>query len=158
MTDEQQEIGFGADEIDQSASTREARLKWVIVADADQAEGRRANAIACIAAAFGAGVPGLLGSPGSDADGALHAGLPWAGCSLLGAGAEQLVALRAKAAAEEGVLVIGMPAAAQESRVYDEYLAALGGTPTAELREIAVGLIGPRRAVERLTKKLRLLG
>ena len=29
---------------------------------------------------------------------------------------------------------------------------------TADLREIAVGLLGPRRAVERLTRKLRLLG
>jgi hypothetical protein len=156
--DERQEIGFAADEIDQSASTREARLKWVIIADADQAEGRRANGIACIAAAFGAGVPGLLGTPGTDADGVVHPGLPWAGCSLLAAGAEQLVALRARAAAEEGVLVVGMPAAAQESRVYDEYLAALGATPTAELREVAVGLIGPRKAIERLTRKLRLLG
>jgi hypothetical protein len=151
-------IGFEPDEIDQSASTREARLKWVIVADAAQQEGRRANAIACVAAAFGARVPGLLGTDGIDADGVGHAGLPWAGCSLLAASDEQLVALRAKAAAEADVLVIGMPAAAQESRVYDEYLGALGGTPTAGLREIAVGLIGPRRTIERLTKKLRLLG
>lgn len=151
-------IGFEPDEIDQSAATRDARLKWVIVADTEQPEGRRANAIACVAAAFGARVTGLLGSDGTDADGVGHPGLPWAGCSLLAADAARLVALRERAAAEADVLVIGMPAAAQESRVYDDYLGALAGTPTTELREIAVGLLGPRRTVERLTRKLRLLG
>ena len=151
-------IGFEPGEIDQSAPTRDARLKWVVVVDDQQPEGRRANAVACIAAAFGARVPGLLGTDGADADGAAHPGLPWAGCSLLAGDAERLVALRARAAEEEGVLVIGMPAAAQESRVYDEYLAALAGTPTAELREIALGLLGPRKAIERLTRRLRLLG
>lgn len=152
-------VGFEPDEIDQGASTRDARLKWVIVADVGQQEGRRANAIACIAAAFGARVPGLLGTDGSDADEVVHAGLPWAGCSLLGATGEQLVALRAKAAIQdEEVLLIGMPAAAQESRVYDEYLGTLTTTSSADLRELAIGLLGPRKAVERLTRKLRLLG
>jgi hypothetical protein len=153
MTD----VGFAPDEVDQAAPTRDARLKWVIAVDEAQPEGRRANAVACIAAAFGARVPGLLGTDGRDADGAVHPGLPWAGCSLLAADAERLVALRARAAEEEGVLVVGMPAAAQESRVYDEYLAALAGTPTTGLREVAVGVLGPRKAVERLTRRLRLL-
>jgi hypothetical protein len=151
-------VGFEPDEVDQGAPTRDARLKWVIVVDGEQPEGRRANAVACIAAAFGARVPGLLGSDGTDADGVAHPGLPWAGCSLLVGDAERLVALRSRTEEEEGVLVIGMPAAAQESRVYDEYLADLAATPTAELREIAVGLLGPRKALERLTRRLRLLG
>jgi hypothetical protein len=151
-------IGFEPGEVDQSASTRDARLKWVIVVDGTQPEGRRANAVACIAAAFGARVHGLLGTDGTDADGVGHAGLPWAGCSLLAADGDRLVALRARAAEEEGVLLIGMPAAAQESRVYDEYLGALARTPTAELREIALGVLGPRKAVERLTRRLSLLG
>jgi len=151
-------VGFEPDEVDQSAPTRDARLKWVIVVDDQQPEGRRANAVACIAAAFGARVQGLLGTDGADADGVAHPGLPWAGCSLLAGDAERLVALRARATEEEGVLVVGMPAAAQESRVYDEYLTNLAGTPTAELREIAVGLLGPRKAIERLTRRMRLLG
>jgi hypothetical protein len=151
-------VGFEPGEIDQGAPTREARLKWVIVADTGAPEGQRANAVACIAAAFGARVPGLLGSDGVDADGVAHAGLPWAGCSLLGADTERLVALRSRAAQEQGLLVIGMPAAAQESRVYDEYLATLSAIPTADLREVAIGLLGSRKAVERLTRRLSLLG
>ena len=58
-------IGFEPDEIDQRAATRDARLKWVIVADIEQPEGRRANAVACIAAAFGGRVGGLLGADGT---------------------------------------------------------------------------------------------
>lgn len=160
MTDERTipVIGFEEGEIDRTTSIREARLKWVIVADTGVEEWRRANAIACIAAAYGGRVQGLLGPDERDGSGALHPGLPWNGCTLLGAGAADLVALRARAGETPDVLVVGMPAAAQQARSYAEYRAALSGTPTAALDEPAIGLLGPRRTVERLTKKLRLLG
>lgn len=157
MTDMRPAPAFEPDEIERTASVRDARLKWVIVADADAEGWRRANAIACIAAAFGERVGGLNGPDESDADGVLHAGLPWSGCSLLAADAAGLVALRARSATAPEVLVIGMPAAAQQARSYPEYRALLAVTPTAELQEVAIGLLGPRKDVERLTKKLRLL-
>jgi hypothetical protein len=158
MTDEPQVIGFEADEMERTASIREARLKWVIVADTGVEEWRRANAVACIAAGFGARVEGLLGPDERDADGVVHAGLPWNGCTLLAADAAELAALRARSAEVGDVLVVGMPAAAQQARSYAEYRSALGSTATADLDELAIGLLGPRRTVERLTKKLRLLG
>jgi hypothetical protein len=158
MTDMRQVLEFEPDEIERTASIRDARLKWVIVAD-EGAEGwRRANAIACVAAAFGERVGGLNGPDEHDADGAVHPGLPWIGCSLLAADAAGLVALRQRAAEAHEVLVVGMPAAAQQARSYAEYRSLLGATPTAALQEVAIGLLGPRKAVERLTKKLRLLG
>ena len=149
-------VGFAPDEIRTGEPTRAARLKWVVVVDAALPPGRAANAAICVSAATSAGVDGLLGPAARDAVGSEHPGLPWAGCSVLSASADQLAQIRAKAAASLGVFVADMPAAAQHTRVYDEYLAevATTGTPTY----YAVSIVGPRNRVDKIVGKLPLLG
>ena len=156
MTEEQL-VGFTPEEIDTAAPTRSARLKWVVVVQEGVPAGRAVNAVACVAAAVGAGVSGLLGPDAVDADGSAHAGLPWAGCSVLAASVEKLTAIRSKAAGSEGVLVVDMPEAAQLTRVYDEYLQAVAETPSAALAPLAVALVGPRNRVDRIVGRLPLL-
>ncbi|GAB2609773.1 hypothetical protein Aab01nite_23810 [Paractinoplanes abujensis] len=151
-------IGFTADEIDQSAPTRVARLKWVVVVDADLPPGRAANAAICTAAATSRAVDGLLGDDAVDADGHTHPGLPWAGCTVLAADAETLRTIRAKAAARADFFVADMPAAAQHTRVYREYLDTVGGTEAGKLDYYAVSVVGPRNPVDKLVGKLPLLG
>jgi hypothetical protein len=148
-------IGFTPDEIDIAAPTRAARLKWVVVVDASLPAGRVANAVACVAAAAGAQITGLIGPGGADATGAEHVGLPWAGCSILSAEPSELGALRARAAAADDVWVADMPEDAQATRVYADYLDALHGNESPRL--LAVALVGPRNRVDRLTKRLDLL-
>jgi hypothetical protein len=148
-------IGFIPEEIDIAAPTRAARLKWVVVVDSSLPAGRAVNAAVCVAAAAGAHVGGLLGPEGTDATGAEHVGLPWAGCSILAADPSQLAELRARAAAADDVWVADMPEDAQATRVYADYLAALG--ETTEPRLLAVGIVGPRNRIDRLTKRLSLL-
>ncbi len=150
-------VGFAPDEIDTSAPTRAARLKWVVVVNEALTPGLAVNAAVCVAAATGQAVPGLLGPDGTDADGAVHPGLPWAGCTVLGAAAEQLRELRAKAAGSPEVFVVDMPDLAQQVRVYDEYLRGLSDVAQAGLEYLAVGLIGPRNRIDKLVKKLPLL-
>lgn len=150
-------FGFSDEEIDTSAPTRSARLKWVVVVDETLPAGRAVNAAACVAAATSPAVRGLLGPHAVDAAGSLHPGLPWAGCSILAAPAETLRAIREKAAGSEGVFVADMPAAAQLTRVYDEYLAELAGAQPQELSYYAVGIVGPRNRVDRLVGRLPLL-
>lgn len=149
-------FGFTPEEIDTAAPTRSARLKWVVVVDTDLPPGRAVNAAACLAAATGSRVTGLLGPDAVDAAGAVHPGLPWAGCTVLAADTDQLAAVRAKAAGSDGVLVVDMPEHGQRTRVYDEYLAAVG-RDTAP-RYCAVGIIGPRNRVDRIVGRLPLLG
>lgn len=138
-------------------STREAPLKWVVVIDADLPAGRAVNAAACMAAAVGKALPGLLGDDGRDASGQLHPGLPWAGCSVLAADTATLHALREKAVAKEDVFVADMPEPAQTSRIYDEYLGLLAGTKHEDLTYHAVALVGPRNRISKLVGKLPLL-
>jgi len=150
-------VGFDPEEIRLDEPTRSARLKWVVVVDEALDPGRAANAVACVTAATVTGVHGLLGPAAADAEGDAHTGLPWTGCTVLGAPRPSLAALRAKAVAAPGVHVADMPAVAQQIRVYTEYVAALGERGADDLDYLALSIVGPRNRVDRLVGKLRLL-
>jgi len=150
-------MGYAPDEIITSEPTRSAKYKWVIVVDTSIPAGRMVNAVACVAASTGALVDGLIAPGGPDAAGHGHAGLPWAGCTILGGTPGQLADVRARAAAREDVLAIDMPAAAQAHRIYDYYLAELTRTDPADLAICAFSLIGPRNPVDKITRRLTLL-
>lgn len=150
-------LGFAPDEIDTAASTRSARLKWVIVVDAALPAGRAVNAAVCAAAATSAGVTGLLGPEAVDADGSVHVGLPWAGCSILVADRAALASIRRKAEAHDEVFVADVPVAAQETRVYDEFLAAVAEAGADAVEYLAVSLVGPRNRVDRIVGRLALM-
>ncbi|MEU4831267.1 DUF2000 domain-containing protein [Streptosporangium sp. NPDC023615] len=137
--------------------TRRLPVKWVIVIDQDLPRGLQANAAACLAASTGRAVPAILGPDGGDASGRAHAGLPWIGCTVLAAPAGEIRRIRDDAAEEAELFVTDMAAIAQRTNVYDEYLAGLARTGGADLTYYAVGLLGPRATVERLTGRLPLL-
>src|SRR3712207_2552299 len=125
MSEKVPSIGFSAEEINTADPTRSARLKWVVVVNDSVPAGRAVNAAVCVAGATVQEVSGLLGPTAVDGAGSTHPGLPWAGCSVLVADAETLRSIRAKGEAHEGTFVADMPLAAQQTRVYDDYLAAL---------------------------------
>ncbi|MDT0464122.1 DUF2000 domain-containing protein [Streptomyces gibsoniae] len=150
-------VGFAPEEVDPTVPTRAARLKWVVVVDRDLPPGRAVNAAICAAAATQSAVTGLLGEDGVDADGAVHPGLPWTGCSVLAADTETLRAIRTKAASYADTFVADMPVLAQETIVYADYRAALGTTAADDLRYCAVSIVGPRNRVSKIVGKLPLL-
>lgn len=149
--------GYAPDEVTTDQPTRSARLKWVVIVDETLPAGRMVNAAACVAATTGAQVENLIARGGPDGSGSWHPGLPWAGCSILAATADQLAEARAKAAGSPGVLVVDMPAAAQTNRVYDAYLDELAATPAEKTAACAVSIVGPRNRVDKITKRLGLL-
>ena len=151
------QVGFEPDEIRTAEPTRSARLKWVIVVDEALPAGRAVNAAICVASATATSVTGLLGPDAKDAGGSVHPGLPWAGCTVLGAPADRLAEIRAKAVASLGVFVADMPTYGQSTRVYDEYLRQVGETETGDLAYHAVSLVGPRNRIDKLVHRLSLL-
>jgi hypothetical protein len=157
MTSPCEPVGFAPEEIDPSAPTRSAPLKWVVVVDEHLPTGRAVNAATCVAAATSPAIRGLLGDAAVDADGRIHPGLPWAGCSVLAADTAKLSAIRDKAASSEGVFVADMPAAAQHTNVYAEYLATLAETEAQQVAYYAVSIVGPRKRIDKIVGKLRLL-
>jgi hypothetical protein len=151
------QLSYAPPEILTSAPTRAAKYKWAIVVNTDAAPGLAINAVACIAASTGSLVDGLIARGGPDGDGHFHPGLPWAGCTVLGAGRAQMSAARTEAVSAGDVLVVDMPSTAQVNRVYDDYLRDLSRATAAELDLIAFSVIGPRNRVDKITKKLDLL-
>jgi hypothetical protein len=148
--------GYSPDEMSTGERTGAAKLKWVVIVDEALSPGQAVNAAVCVAAATAPGVPGLLGAGGPDASGYWHPGLPWAGCSILAADAGQLMAIRQQAI-ERQVLAADMPASAQATRVYDEYLRSLAKTEPGDLAPLAISVIGPWNQVAKLVRRLELL-
>ncbi len=50
-----------------------------------------------------------------------------------------------------------MPAAAQLTRVYDEYRQTLATTPAEDVEYYAVSIVGPRNRVDKIVGRLPLL-
>ena len=150
-------LGWQSDEVAIEEPTRNSRLRWVIVVDAALSPGPAVNAAACVAAHVGRTVSGLAGPDGTDADGGTHPGLPWAGCTVLAASADQLTEIRRKAVAAGDVEVCDTPTSAQTNRVYAEYLDELSRTTQDALRLRALSLFGPKNRISKLTGKLELL-
>lgn len=78
-------------------------------------------------------------------------------CTVLAADRDTLRAIRARVAAREDVFVADMPAEAQATRVYAEYLDAVAASPSDRLEYLAVSLVGPRNPVDRIVGRLPLL-
>lgn len=150
-------VGFDPDEIDLSASTREIPLKWVTVVDDALPAGRAVNAAILVAASTMSVTRGLLGPQVADADGSPHPGLPWLGCTVLGAPAERIAAVRQAAVAHPLVAVADMPTQAQHTRVHDDYELSVSRSRTSDLSYYAVSLVGPRKIVDKMVKGLSLL-
>jgi hypothetical protein len=148
--------GYAPDEMSTGERTGAAKLKWVVIVDQSLSPGQAVNAAVCVSAATVPAVPGLLGSGGPDAADIWHPGLPWAGCSILAAGSARLAAIRQQAI-DRQLLAADMPAAAQATRVYDDYLRELAKTHPDGLAVLAVSLIGPRNQVAKLVRHLELL-
>ncbi|WP_312871898.1 DUF2000 domain-containing protein [Amycolatopsis acididurans] len=156
MTIEHQELATILEEDARTGvTTRTARLKWVIVADPGLGSGLVANAVACLGAAVGAALPGVVGEAVPDAAGSPHAGLPWGGVSILAADGAKIREIRAKAVTRDGVFVADMTKHAQASTSYEEYTASLA--VTGEPDYYAISLLGPRNKIGKLVGGLPLL-
>ena len=133
-----------------------ASTDGAVAVDRSLSFGPAINAAVCVSAATSPSVPGLLGPGGTDGSGGWHAGLPWAGCAILGASAAELAELRAKAIADQ-MVVADMAAAGQATRVYDLYIDAVAHTDERDLTLVAVSVVGPRNRVAKLVHRLDLL-
>ena len=131
-------------------------VRTVIVIDRDLPKGLAANAAAVLAHGFGSRMAGMVGADFEDAAGGAHAGLIPTGLPVLGAAAADLTALRT-AAVERGLVVVDLPAAAQETTDYDVFCAAVAGADPASLTYLAVLVSGAPKTVRSVTGSLGLL-
>ncbi|WP_047238382.1 DUF2000 domain-containing protein [Chromobacterium subtsugae] len=130
--------------------------RCAIIVDPDLPAGIAANTAAVLAMTLGRRHPELVGDDLADAAGSVRLGIVTTPIPVLQGGAALLRALRAQAL-EAGLTVVELTAATRSTRSYQEYAAALRGTPEPDLRYQGLALCGPAKQVRRLTGSLGLL-
>jgi hypothetical protein len=130
--------------------------RCVIVMDKDLSGGILANAIAVIALTAGQRHPALVGEPLVDACGFAHPGLIPTGIPMLRAPQAELARLRQEALANE-CDVVAFPVEGQQTKNYAEFQDMVAQIPTPGIKYTGLALIGQRKTVSKIVKKLDLL-
>jgi hypothetical protein len=133
-----------------------AETRTALIIDEQLPPGLAANAAAVLAATLGHRVEHHVGPDAVDADGDCHVGIVTVPLPTLKAPQTRLADLHRRGQGL-GLVVVGFTELAQRLRDYDEYLLRLAEASSHQLNLIAVGLHGPRKAVDSLTGSLPLL-
>lgn len=99
----------------------------------------------------------LVGPDVQDADGARHPGLVLVPVPVLVSTPDGVAAVARSATDDDAATVVPFSSLAQSCKTYSEYQQRVALLPTDGLDLVAVGLVAPRRLVNRLTGSLPLL-
>jgi hypothetical protein len=132
-------------------------VKTVILVDAGLGPGLAANAASIAATMIAHAFPALMGPRTATSDGAVP-GVVLTPLPILGASRDIMDATWQRLRTESPVGVHAFPFShlAQSCRTYDEYIEKMASTSSAELTLAALGLYGPRKAINGLSGNLEL--
>ncbi|WP_139738299.1 DUF2000 domain-containing protein [Actinomyces wuliandei] len=130
--------------------------KTVIVVDRHLPTGLAVNAASIVAAMIAVKFPELMGPPAKTADSELP-GVILAPLPVLAGSAKLLTSAWSHADQDDsGIDAFPFTRLAQGCKTYDEYIAKLGSTISRDLELAAIGLCGPKKAINSLTGDLPL--
>lgn len=132
-------------------------LRCVVVLNSDLPVGKAANAAAVISLTLGQRHPDFVGSQLVDGSGKSYPGLIPTGIPVLAASNEQLASMvgQCEELAFDTVL---FPVEGQMTVDYAAFSAAVRDIPTAGLHHLGLGIVGEKKALRKLTAKLKLFG
>jgi len=130
--------------------------KCVIVVDKALELGHAANAISVIGVSFGGAIEGLVGPDLHSRDGINYPGVIYAPLPILVSDNALLHSLQEKALADEGVHVMPFSALAQSCKTYEEYESRIAEADSPAIELVAIGLVGPKKLINKLTGNLAL--
>lgn len=131
-------------------------MRCVAVIDQALPIGNAANAAAVMALTMGKRQPQLAGGALVDASGQAHPGLIPIGIPVLGAPADDLPTVRAKAVAA-GLEVVDFPVQGQQTNDYAEFQRLVSETEPSALRYLGVMVYGAKKQVSRIVGRYSLL-
>ncbi|KGM13980.1 hypothetical protein N869_06910 [Cellulomonas bogoriensis 69B4 = DSM 16987] len=131
--------------------------KCAVVVDESLPTGLAANAASVLAMTLTHRVPELIGADVEDASGTVHAGIVLIPVPILTAPRAEVRELFERATEDPETTTIAFSSLAQSCKTYDEYVERMSHTATAELGLVGIGVVGPRRSVNRLCGSLPLL-
>lgn len=132
-------------------------LRCVVILNADLPAGKAANAAAVISLTLGQRHPQFVGTELVDGDEKSWPGLIPVGIPVLSASDEQLASLVGQCA-EQGFDTILFPVEGQMTVDYAAFSAAVRQIPTDQLQHLGLGIVGEKKALRKLTGKLKLFG
>lgn len=132
-------------------------LRCVVILNSELPTGKAANAAAVISLTLGQRHPHFVGAELTDASGLAHPGLIPVGIPVLSASNEQLCSLVSQCA-EYGFDRILFPVEGQMTVDYAAFSEAVSQIPTEELQHLGMGIVGEKKALRKLTAKLKLFG
>jgi len=130
--------------------------RCTVVIDERLSPGLAMNAASVIGISFGRTVENLVGPDLRSADGVNYPGVIYAPLPVLLAGGEYVRHLLSVSAEDEEIYAMPFSALAQSCRTYEEYGDRLSPVDSQHIELVAIGLIGPKKKISRLTGNLPL--
>ncbi|MDG3010823.1 DUF2000 domain-containing protein [Rhodococcus sp. D2-41] len=131
--------------------------KSVVLVDAALPIGLASNAVSVVGVSMGCEVRGLVGPALSSRDGHRYPGVVLAPLPILAASQAELVSRYLWAADHREMTVFPFSSLAQSCRTYLEYEQALAAADSADIPLSAVGIIGPKKSVNKMVGSFPLL-
>lgn len=132
-------------------------LRCVVILNTELPVGKAVNAAAVISLTLGQRHPGFVGSQLVDGSGQSYPGLIPVGIPILAASNDQLVTL-VNECGEQAFDAILFPAEGQMTVDYGAFCEAVRQIPTSNLQHLGLGIVGEKKALRKLTAKLKLFG
>ncbi|MDI9222866.1 DUF2000 domain-containing protein [Pantoea sp. EA-12] len=130
--------------------------RCTIVIDNQLPAGLAMNAASVIGISFGKLIDNLVGPDQQSGDGVNYPGVIYAPLPVLLAEGNTLRELQKTSCADEEIFAMPFSALAQSCKTYDEYGERIASAHSENIELVAIGLIGPKKKITRLTGNLKL--
>ena len=130
--------------------------RCTIVIDQQLPAGLAMNAASVIGISFGKLIGNLVGVDQSSADGVHYPGVIVAPLPVLLAEGNTLRELQQASSADGEIFALPFSALAQSCKTYAEYGERIASTQSEHIELVAIGLVGPKKKISRLTGNLKL--
>ncbi|MDJ0475923.1 DUF2000 domain-containing protein [Pantoea eucalypti] len=130
--------------------------RCTIIIDKDLPAGLAMNAASVIGISFGRTVDNLVGPDMQSLDEVNYPGVIYAPLPVLLASGDYLHELQASAESDDEMYVMPFSALAQSCKTYEEYGERISSVKSANIELVAIGIIGPKKKLTRMTGNLPL--
>lgn len=130
--------------------------RCTIIIDKDLPAGLAMNAASVIGISFGRTVENLVGPDMQSLDDVNYPGVIYAPLPVLLASGEYLREIQASAESDDDIYAMPFSALAQSCRTYEEYGEKISSVKSNNIELVAIGIIGPKKKVKKMTGNLPL--
>ncbi|WP_027254183.1 DUF2000 domain-containing protein [Photobacterium halotolerans] len=133
-----------------------SKHKCTIVVDNDLPTGLAVNAASVIGISFGKNIQNLVGPDMKSMNDFSYPGVIYSPLPILKARGDYLHELHQIGEMDDDIYVMPFSSLAQSCKTYDEYGERISSVNSENIELVAIGLIGPRKKIQKLTGNLSL--